>query len=78
MKSSNFPDFCAQAFLCRWDKATTNIALMFAASVLFVHAAKSVGLLFSPSDVAVDFATAVVVTLMAVGLGILRKKGLFD
>lgn len=76
MKSSNFPDFCAQAFLCRWDKATTNIALMFAVSVLFIHAGKSVGLLFSPSDIAVDFATAIVVTLMAISLGVLRKKGI--
>lgn len=74
MKSSSFPDFCAQAFLCRWDKATTNIALMFAVSVVFIHAGKRAGLLFSPSDMVIDFTTGVVVTLLAVGLGILRKK----
>ena len=74
MKNTSFLELCAQAFLCRLDKAITNIALMFAGSVVFVLSGKRAGLLLSPSDTVIDLTTGVVVTLLAVGLGILRKK----
>lgn len=75
MKNLRFPEFCSQAFLCCWNKAIVNIVLLFALSVVFVNAGKRAGVLFSPSDLTIDLVTGVVVTILIVGLGFLRKSG---
>ena len=77
MKIMSLPDFCAQAFLCRWDKAMVNIALMFSVFLLIVIASKSLGILFSPSTLVIDTTTATLATAAVIGLGYLRKISFF-
>jgi len=72
--SPSLPDIFANAFLCRWDKALINIAIMFTACLLLVYVAKNWGLLLLPATVPYDIITAAVATLIAVVIGVARKN----
>lgn len=73
MFTHSFPAFCANIFLCRWDKALINITLCFALSLFIVHIAKTNGLLLLPHAFLLDIATSALATAIAIGVGIFHK-----
>lgn len=68
-----FSEFCAESFLCRWDKALLNIVLLFIVALGFVNAGKHLGVLMGSADPVQDFGTAFVVVLMTLVIGAQHK-----
>jgi len=75
-KKETYPDFCHRTFLCQWDKATLNIAVLFMISAVMVQAGRESGILFSPSTYLSNLVTAFIVVVLTVGVGYARKKGI--
>lgn len=68
-----FSEFCAESFLCRWDKALLNIVLLFIVALGFVNAGKNFGVLMGSADPVQDFGTSFAVVIMALVIGMQHK-----
>lgn len=64
-----FSEFCADSFLCRWDKAMLNIVLLFIFALGMVTVGKHFGLLMGELEPVQDFGTALVVVIFMLMLG---------
>ncbi len=68
-----FSGFCAESFLCLWNKALLNIVLLFIVALGFVNLGKHFGLLMGSADPVQDFGTAFIVVLMMLVIGAQHK-----
>ena len=67
-------EFCAQTFLCRWDKSLLNIVLLFLTSLLAVKVGKHYGILLGEQATILDMSTALFVTVMVLLAGYIEKR----
>jgi len=74
LQAKTLIQFCGLAFWCRWDKALINISILFWVSFGLVKGGKHIGLLFSPSNLINDIATALIVTTTLLTAGLINKS----
>tara|TARA_B100000446_G_scaffold185069_1_gene208361 strand:+ start:1055 stop:1318 length:264 start_codon:yes stop_codon:yes gene_type:complete len=74
MSTDTFPQFCNRAFWGRWDTALVNIAVLLLTSFGFVKGGQYVGVLFDPLSLTGDIATACLVTITILAIGLADKK----
>ena len=70
----HYLDFCASSFWGKWDIALLKITALFVVAALFIYVGRTNGVLFGASDIVSNLATAFMVTVITVGLGLARKR----
>ncbi len=73
LRAQTFPQFCTQAFWCRWDRALVNTGVLFLIALGSVKGGKFVGILMGPPSMVADIATACLVTIAILAIGLFDK-----
>ena len=73
---SDYLEFCANVFWCRWDLSLFNWSVFYAFSVLLVYVGRENNILFGPSDLLSVLITALFVAIVTAMLSLAKKKNI--